>query len=82
MFKLLTKKNCIECERVKKLISSRKLNISIEKAEDDTVDMLRQAGVRSFPVLIEERGEKQGFTVLESGSNTGYFINDNAEEFK
>lgn len=79
---LLTTENCSECKKVENLIKKEGLKIKFGEADEETLEIFRAEGIRSFPVLVEVKGEKEGFEVLENGKKTGYYIVENLNKFR
>lgn len=81
MYVLLTKENCINCKNAEKFIKNNNLKIEFGEAEEDFIDILRQNGIRSYPILIEDN-KTEGFIILENGEKVGYYLAENIEKFK
>lgn len=63
MYKLITIKNCSKCDNVKRFINANNLNIIFENIKDEMIEIFRNAGVRSYPILINDRGTN-GFKII------------------
>jgi glutaredoxin len=74
--KLYTIDDCVICKRVKGLIIAQNLQIEIINANEFQIEVLREKGLRSFPVLkIDE--EK-----YLSGKEAGEYLATNLERLK
>lgn len=81
MYKLITSKNCSNCDKAKRFINNNNLNIIFENVKDEMLETFRNAGVRSYPILINDRGS-DGFTIIENGEQVGYYLAENMEKFR
>lgn len=73
-YKLYTTRNCVVCERVKKLIKSQQLNIEVIEAEENDIIKFREMNIRSFPVL--KLNEKEYVNGLNVGNYIAMHIED------
>lgn len=74
--KLYTIDDCVICKRVKGLIIAQNLQIEIINANEFQIEVLREKGLRNFPVLkIDE--EK-----YLSGKEAGEYLATNLERLK
>ena len=81
MYKLITTKNCSKCDNVKRFINTNNLNIIFEDIKDEMLEIFRNTGVRSYPILINDRGTN-GFTIIENGEQVGYYLAENIDKFR
>lgn len=81
MYKLIITKNCRNCDKAKRFITANNLNIIFEDIKDEMLETFRNAGVRSYPILINDRGTN-GFTIIENGEQVGYYLAENIEKFR
>lgn len=81
MYRLIITKNCSNCDKAKRFINANKLNIIFEDIKDEMLETFRNAGVRSYPILIDDRGIN-GFTIIENGEQVGYYLAENMEKFR
>lgn len=81
MYKLIITKNCSNCDKAKRFINANNLNIIFENIKDEMLETFRNAGVRSYPILINDRGS-DGFTIIENGEQVGYYLAENMEKFR
>ena len=73
-YKLYTTRNCVVCERVKKLIKSQQLNVEVIEAEDRDIVNFREMNIRSFPVL--KLNEKEYICGMDVGNYIAMYIED------
>ena len=81
MYKLIITENCSKCDRAKSFINVNNLNIIFENVKDEMLETFRNAGVRSYPILINDRGS-DGFTIIENGEQVGYYLAENIKKFR
>lgn len=73
-YKLYTTRNCVVCERVKKLIESQQLNVEVIEAEDKEIVKFREMNIRSFPIL--QINENEYIYGLNVGNHIAMHIED------
>lgn len=78
---LMATENCAECRRVKKFISGNNLNILTGEPDEKMIAIFRRAGIRTFPVLIDDNGS-DGFVIMAKGSEAGGYIAENIKKFR
>ena len=81
MYKLIITENCSKCDRAKRFINTNNLNIIFEDIKDEMLETFRNTGVRSYPILINDRGTN-GFTIIENGEQVGYYLAENIDKFR
>lgn len=74
--KMYVTKDCIICSRAKHLVESQDLEIEVIQANEFHVEVFREKGLRSFPIL--ELDNKKYIC----GKETGEYLAMNIEELR
>ena len=57
------------------------INRIFEDIKYEMLETFRNAGVRSYPILINDRGTN-GFMIIENGEQVGYYLAKNMKKFR